>query len=127
MTAEVRTITKRDLADSVAQRTEQKKLVVRETIQCLLDCIIEELGEGNRIEMRDFGVFEVKSRAARTAQNPKTLERVSVPPRASVRFKPGRKMRDCIADAPVVHVTITTVKSQRHLADKAPSRLDDDA
>jgi integration host factor subunit beta len=62
-------------------------------VQSFLDNIIEELGHGNRLEFRDFGVFEAKERAARTAQNPKTLERVQVPPKRTVKFKVGRLMK----------------------------------
>ena len=54
---------------------------------------VHELGEGNRLEFRDFGVFETKKRAARIAQNPKTLQRVHVPPKRTVKFKVGRLMK----------------------------------
>ena len=56
------------------------------------------LARGNRLEFRDFGVFEIRERAGRVAQNPKTLERVSVPPRKSVRFKIGRLMQQSLSD-----------------------------
>ena len=52
-----------------------------------------ELAKGNRLEFRDFGVFETKTRVARTAQNPKTLEQVHVPAKRVVKFKMGRLMR----------------------------------
>ena len=51
------------------------------------------MGNGNRLEFRDFGVFETKERAARIAQNPKTLQRVHVPPKRTVKFKVGRMMK----------------------------------
>ena len=56
--------------------------------------MIEELGKGNRLEFRDFGVFEIRERAARRAQNPKTLEQVDVPARRTVKFKTGRLMKN---------------------------------
>ncbi|MCB9848242.1 MAG: integration host factor subunit beta [Phycisphaeraceae bacterium] len=87
------TITKKDLIDRIADQTDQKRTVVKQTIQSFLDAIIEELAEGNRLEFRDFGVFEVKERAPRTAQNPKTLERVFVPAKKTVKFKVGRLMQ----------------------------------
>ena len=59
-----------------------------------LDEVIEELGRGNRLEFRDFGVFEIRERAPRQAQNPKTLERVDVPARRTVKFKTGRLMKN---------------------------------
>ncbi|MCK4851328.1 MAG: integration host factor subunit beta, partial [Phycisphaerae bacterium] len=70
-------------------------------IQTFLDQIINELGKGNRLEFRDFGVFETKLRAARIAQNPKTLERVQVPPKRSVKFKTGRLMKMKLQRNPV--------------------------
>ena len=63
-------------------------------IQQFLDEIIAELAQGNRLEFRDFGVFEPRIREARTAQNPKTLEKVQVPANRSVKFKMGRGMRE---------------------------------
>src|SRR5690606_9871536 len=85
------------LVDRIATKHNLQRTAVKNVLQDFLDEIVNELGEGNRIEFRDFGVFEVKHRAARMAQNPKTLERVPVPAKRSVRFKPGRKMREEMA------------------------------
>lgn len=87
------TITKKDLIDRIAEKTGQKRPAVKNIVQEFLDEIVEELKKGNRLEFRDFGVFEVKVRAARRAQNPKTLERVEVPSKRTVKFKIGRMMR----------------------------------
>ena len=87
------TRTKKELVDRVADLTGNKRVMVKKVIQTFLDQIIDELGKGNRLEFRDFGVFETKRRAARIAQNPKTLERVHVPPKRSVKFKTGRLMK----------------------------------
>ncbi len=89
----MRTVTKKELIDRIADRTSQKRVVVKKIIQSFLDDIIDELGQGNRLEFRDFGVFESKIRAARIAQNPKTLERVPVPEKRTVKFKIGRVMK----------------------------------
>lgn len=100
------TITKKILVDRIATKHKMQRTAVKNVLQDFLDEIVNELGEGNRIEFRDFGVFEVKHRAARTAQNPKTLERVPVPAKRSVRFKPGRRMREEMdAPAPVLATT----------------------
>ena len=88
------TTTKKELVNRIADHTGQTKVVVKDIIQRFLDCIIEELSEGNRLEFREFGVFEVKQRAARRAQNPRTLEKVSVPEKRVVKFKVGRLMRE---------------------------------
>ena len=87
------TVTKKELVDRIADRTETKRVVVKKIVQAFLDEAIEELGRGNRLEFRDFGVFETRQRAARIAQNPKTLERVHVPPKRTVKFKVGRLMK----------------------------------
>ncbi len=100
------TITKKDLIDRISEKSGVRRSTVKDVVQMFLDQITDELAAGNRLEFRDFGVFEVKSRAARTAQNPKTLQRVSVPPKRSVKFKGGRLMRDRLeTDPPMVEVT----------------------
>ena len=90
------TITKKDLVDRIANQTDLKRSEVRDVIQSFLDNVINELGDGNRLEFRDFGVFEIRERAARMAQNPRTLERVPVPARKTVKFKVGRLMRRAV-------------------------------
>jgi len=87
------TVTKKELIDRIADQTGAKRVLVKKVVQSFLDEIIDELGNGNRLEFRDFGVFECKVRAARTAQNPKTLERVPVPAKRTVKFKVGRLMK----------------------------------
>ncbi len=98
------TITKKELVDRIADelnrnrpRSQIKRVQVKRVVQKFLDMIIEELAKGNRLEFREFGVFESKLRAARLAQNPKTLERVSVPSKRSVKFKVGRMMKEKMA------------------------------
>ena len=87
------TITKKDLVDRIADKSGCKRVVVKRVVQNFLDEIVSELGQGNRLEFRDFGVFEIRSRAARVAQNPKTLEKVFVPQKRTVKFKIGRLMK----------------------------------
>jgi integration host factor subunit beta len=90
------TTTKKDLIDRIADETKQKRTAVKRTVQAFLKQVIRELGEGNRLEFRDFGVFEIKERAPRMAQNPKTLERVPVPAKKTVKFKVGRLMKHAL-------------------------------
>ena len=87
------TITKKELIDRIAERTQAKRVALKSIIQAFLNEITRELSENNRLEFRDFGVFETRTRAARVAQNPKTLERVEVPAKRTVKFKMGRLMR----------------------------------
>lgn len=89
----MKTVTKKDLVDRIAERTQNKRVVVKRIVQNFLDEIVSELGEGNRLEFRDFGVFEIRSRAARVAQNPKTMQKVFVPSKRTVKFKIGRLMK----------------------------------
>jgi integration host factor subunit beta len=92
------TVTKKELIDQIAASTGEKRVVVKKVVQNFLNSITIELGRGNRLEFRDFGVFEVKQRKARVAQNPKTLERVPVPPKRTVKFKVGRLMKQVLSD-----------------------------
>lgn len=87
------TTTKKALIDRIATSTDQKRNTVKEIVQEFLDQVVAEIGRGNRLEFRDFGVFEIRDRAQRIAQNPKTLAQVIVPARRTVKFKMGREMR----------------------------------
>src|SRR3982751_932123 len=91
------TITKKELIDRIADGTGHRRVQVKKVVQQFLDEIINELGRGNRLEFRDFGVFETKVRKARKAQNPKTLEPVEVPEKRTVKFKVGRLMKQKLA------------------------------
>jgi integration host factor subunit beta len=87
------TITKKEVIDRIAENTNTRRAVVKPVVQSFLDEIIEELAKNNRLEFRDFGVFETRIRAARKAQNPKTMEQVQVPAKRNVKFKMGRLMK----------------------------------
>ncbi len=88
------TITKKELIERIAENTQAKRVVVKRIVQCFLDEVVAELAKDNRLEFRDFGVFETRTRAARVAQNPKTLERVPVSAKRTVKFKMGRLMKE---------------------------------
>lgn len=76
------------------------KVLVKEVVESFLDEVVGELSLGHRLEFREFGVFEVRERQARQAQNPRTLEPVKVPAKRVVKFKPGRSMRARVCDSP---------------------------
>ena len=88
------TVTKKQLTDRVADATRNKRVLIKDLVQRFLDEVVSELAKGNRLEFRDFGVFTVRERKPRIAQNPRTLERVEVPSKRTVKFKVGRRMRD---------------------------------
>lgn len=94
----IHTTTKKELVGRIAEQTGQTKVVVKEILQSFLDEIVRELAQGNRLEFREFGVFEVKERKARRAQNPRTLEKVDVPSKRVVKYKVGRLMRERVCD-----------------------------
>ena len=96
------TITKKEFIDQIAEQEGCKRIVVKRIIQSFLDAIIDELSNGNRLEFRDFGVFESKIRASRKAQNPKTMDKVHVPSKRTVKFKIGRVMKERLLGAPPV-------------------------
>lgn len=87
------TTTKRDLAERIGNRHGLGQVQTLAIIQEFLDEVAQELIAGKRLEFRDFGVFETVRRKARTALNPKTLEKVPVPERVVVKFKPGRMLK----------------------------------
>ena len=92
------TITKKEVIDRIAENTNTRRAVVKPVVQSFLDEIIDELAKNNRLEFRDFGVFETRIRAARKAQNPKTMEQVQVPAKRNVKFKMGRLMKQKMND-----------------------------
>ena len=96
------TRTKKELVEQVADLTGNKRVAVKKIIQTFLDQIVDELVEGNRLEFRDFGIWETKKRPARMAQNPKTLERVSVPAKHVVKFRVGRLMKQALGQNHIV-------------------------
>jgi integration host factor subunit beta len=98
-------VTKKEIVKDIADVLGLTQLKTKEIVQMTFDAIIETLvnNSDHRIELRNFGVFEVKQRAARKARNPRTGERVDVPPKNVVTFKPGKRMEELvhkIKDAP---------------------------
>lgn len=90
------TVTKKELIDRIAERTQAKRITVKRIVQALLDEIVNELSKNNRLEFRDFGVFETRTRSARVAKDPRTGKKVDVPVKRAVKFKMGLLMRDNI-------------------------------
>jgi len=90
----VKTTTKKDLIDRIAESTGTEQTLVKRVVQHFLDEIASELASGNRLEFRDFGVFETKTTPARMAQNPRTLKKVEVPAKRRVVFRVGRMMKE---------------------------------
>jgi len=94
------TMTKKELIDRMANATGLKRVFVRDLIQRFLDEMVAELTKGNRLEFRDFGVFELRTRKPRMARNPRTSESVPVPVRTVVKFKAGRFLKEVVQNGP---------------------------
>lgn len=93
------TTTKRDLIEQVARSTALSRSVVRTAVQGFLDHVAQEFIKGNRLEFRDFGVFEVRERGPRIVRNPRTQEPVVAGPDRVVKFKASRTVRRAILEA----------------------------
>ena len=91
------TLTKRDLVMRISDETSLVQQQVLEVVQKTLDYIAEALAKGDKVELRNFGVFEVKVRKARVGRNPNAPETdVPIPQRAVVKFKAGKEMREAV-------------------------------
>lgn len=91
-------VTKKEIVRTIAEEIGLTQLKTKEIVQKTFDAIVETLVEDHRIELRNFGVFEVKQRAARKARNPRTGEKVSVPEKFVVTFKPGKEMEERVRE-----------------------------
>ncbi|HSG71251.1 MAG TPA: HU family DNA-binding protein [Planctomycetaceae bacterium] len=87
-------MTKKEIVKAIADDIGLTQLKTKEIVQKTFDAIVETLVADGRIELRNFGVFEVKKRAARKARNPRTGERVDVAEKFVVTFKPGKEMEE---------------------------------
>ena len=87
-------MTKKEIVKAISEEIGLTQLKTKEIVQKTFDAIVETLVEDKRIELRNFGVFEVKKRAARKARNPRTGERVDVAEKFVVTFKPGKEMEE---------------------------------
>jgi nucleoid DNA-binding protein len=86
-------MTKKDIVLRIADQTNLKQIEIKKVVQAIFDCILEALVRGEKIELRNFGVFKIKQRKPRTGRNPRTGEVVPVPARKSVVFRPGLEMK----------------------------------
>lgn len=89
-------MTKKEIVKKISDEIGLTQLKTKDIVQRTLDAIIQTLVEEGRIELRNFGVFEVKRRAPRKARNPRTGEKVSVPSKNVVTFKPGKEMEELV-------------------------------
>lgn len=101
------TISKKEIVKTVSERHGLTTTQTGQIVQVFMDQIIDELSRGNRIEFREFGIFELKRRKPRTARNPKTGDSVQVPEKTVVSFKPGKVMKAKVMDTVPAGITET--------------------
>ena len=86
-------MTKKEIVIGIADKTDIKQVSVKKVVQMALDIIIDNLAQGRTVELRNFGIFKVKSRKPRLGRNPKTGQSVEIPGKKVVAFKPGLVMK----------------------------------
>jgi integration host factor subunit beta len=89
-------VTKKEIVKQISEKLGLTQLKTKEIVQLTFDAIVDTLLSERRIELRNFGVFEVKRRKARKARNPRTGDKVDVGPKNVVTFKPGKEMEERI-------------------------------
>src|SRR6476469_4088089 len=95
---ELPNVTKKEIVKTISEEIGMTQLKTKEIVQKTFNAIVDTLVEERRIELRNFGVFEVKARAARKARNPRTGQRVDVPEKFVVTFKPGKEMEEKVRE-----------------------------
>jgi DNA-binding protein HU-beta len=86
-------VIKLDIVNAVVQRTNITRTKAEQAVETVFEALKNALGRGERIELRRFGVFNVKPRKTGIGRNPRTGEQVSIPPGKAVRFKPGKELQ----------------------------------
>jgi DNA-binding protein HU-beta len=89
-------MTKAELIDAVAEKTELKKRDVSDVVDNLLECVKSALQKGEKVQLIPFGSFEVRDRQKREGRNPKTGERLTIPARKVPAFHAGKDLRDAV-------------------------------
>ena len=110
-------MTKKEIVKQISERIGLTQLKTKDIVQQTFDAIVETLLEVGRIELRNFGVFEVKQRKARKARNPRTGERVDVPPKYVVTFKPGKEMEERVRN--MKHVPVLKSEEEELVSEAA--------
>jgi len=111
-------VTKKEIVKQIADRIGLTQLKTKDIVQQTFDAIVKTLLEDGRIELRNFGVFEVKMRKARKARNPRTGERVDVEPKKVVTFKPGKEMEEKVKTQARIPKPVSRSESAAFRSDK---------
>jgi integration host factor subunit beta len=119
-----RVVTKKEIVKTISDEIGLTQLKTKEIVQKTFDAIVETLVEERRIELRNFGVFEVKKRAARKARNPRTGDKVYVPEKFVVTFKPGKEMEERVRE--LERQAAQRAMAEANAAPATPSRTSSD-
>ena len=105
-------ITKRELVVRLSKKHGLQQRLTRDLIQSFLDEVVDGLAHGQRLEFREFGIFQIQHKNARIARNPRTGETFQVPARNTVHFKPGLVMKAKVSRTPVREVKSSSVSTR---------------
>ena len=97
-------MTKKEIVKRISEQAQLTQIKTKKIVQWTFDAIIDTLATDGRIELRKFGVFEVRERKARKARNPRTGETVNVEPKNVVTFQPGKEMEERVREAKAVNI-----------------------
>ena len=114
-------MTKKEIVKTISEEIGMTQLKTKEIVQKTFDAIVETLVDEGRIELRNFGVFEVKKRAARKARNPRTGQRVDVPEKYVVTFKPGKEMEEKVRQLEAREAAAAAARLQQASDETPPS------
>ena len=121
-------MTKKEIVKSISDKTGLTQIQIKEIVQLTFDGIVETLLDEGRVELRNFGVFQVKSRKARKARNPRTGRQVDVPEKFVVTFKPGKEMEARVQELEDAAAAKARSESLRDgLVQSTPGSADDTA
>ena len=109
-------MTKKEIVRQISEQTGLTQLATKEIVRLTFEAILKTLLEEKRIELRNFGVFEVKRRKARKARNPKKQVEVFVPAKNVVTFKPGKEMMEQVRELSDVEETKAKSKKKKQRA-----------
>ncbi len=113
-------MTKKEIVRTISEEIGLTQLKTKEIVQKTFDAIVESLVEEGRIELRNFGVFEVKRRAPRKARNPRTGDKVEVPEKFVVTFKPGKEMEQRVRELEQAKARAAPSEQGKSGGDSAP-------
>lgn len=117
-------VTKKEIVKTISDKTGLTQLDIKKVVQLTFDGIVETLLEEGRVELRDFGVFQVKKRKARKARNPRTGHQVDVPEKLVVTFKPGKLMEAKVQE---LENSLATLAGKTNFATDGDDNEDEDA